>query len=70
MQYFIMAKVGIRQDHHERLNFKLSRLTWIAKYFNPGCKLRPVSFFAKLLTPFYKKESGLTSPYFYQSISS
>ena len=26
-----MAKVGSRQDHHERLNFKLSRLTWIAK---------------------------------------
>jgi hypothetical protein len=35
LQYFIMAKVDSRQDHHEWLNFKLSRLTWIACFSLP-----------------------------------
>ncbi len=43
----------------------------VFKHFGGGCKLRPVSFFfAKLLTTFVqKKQSCLTSHYFYLSIS-
>ncbi|MFI3198895.1 MAG: hypothetical protein QX196_11320 [Methylococcaceae bacterium] len=43
-----MAKVGIRQDHHERLNFKLSGLTWIAEYWLAKVRLNFIATSAAL----------------------